>query len=150
MAFKLSVESFPEGGEIPGALTCDGSELSPVLHWQGEPQETKSFALIVDDPDAPGGTFTHWLLWNIPADIHSLAQTKRQAGTAGTNDFGKRGYSGPCPPRRGGMHRYFFRLFAIDTAELELREGAQRAVVQKAIEKHAIGETSYMGRYERH
>jgi Raf kinase inhibitor-like YbhB/YbcL family protein len=107
--------------------------------------------LIVDDPDAPGGTWNHWLLWDIPADIHSLPEGSGHAshGKSGANDFGRRGYGGPCPPKGRGSHRYFFRLFALDTATLGLPQGAKRPVLDKALRKHAIAETAYMGRYER-
>lgn len=151
MEFTVTVQGFAEGGDIPSRFTCDGEDLSPALRWQGEPPETKGFALIVDDPDAPGGTWNHWLLWDIPADIHSLPEGSGHAspGKSGANDFGRRGYGGPCPPKGRGSHRYFFRLFALDTATLGLPQGAKRPVLDKALRKHAIAETAYMGRYER-
>jgi len=152
MAFKISVQGFAEEGTIPTRFTCEGSDVAPALHWAGEPSETKSFALIVDDPDAPGGVWNHWLLWDIPASLHSIAEGGRnsEAATAGTNDFGKLGYGGPCPPRGKGSHRYFFRLFALNAMALGLAEGAQRPALENALRKHAIAETAYMGRYERH
>jgi len=151
MSFDLAVEDFSDGASIPRRFTCDDDDVSPVLHWQGEPAGTKSFALIMDDPDAPGGTWNHWLVWDIPARVHSMQQGGEQKlhGKSGTNDFGRRGYGGPCPPKRGGPHRYFFRLFALDTPTLGLPEGERRPELQKALEKHIIAKTAYMGRYER-
>jgi len=150
-AFKIIVEGFAEGSDIPGRLTCDGEDLSPALSWTGEPPATQSFAIIVDDPDAPRGTWTHWLLWDIPAHVHSISEgaSVGAIGKSGTNDFGKLGYGGPCPPPGRGPHRYFFRLFALDTPALGLRRGAKRAAVDAALKKHARAETTYMGRYAR-
>ncbi len=146
MAFKLTVKGFAAQASIPRRFTCDGEDVSPALNWSGEPSRTKSFALILDDPDAPGGTFTHWLLWDIPARVHSLDEGDL-IGKAGTNDFGKRGYSGPCPPR-GKAHRYFFRLYALD-APLDVPAGAGRAALERSLKSHVIGEAEYMGRYQR-
>jgi len=148
--FELAVQSFAEGNDIPSRFTCDGDDRSPALRWSGEPSETKSFALIVDDPDAPAGTWNHWLIWDIPADVHSLPEgTGHTPGKSGTNDFGRRGYGGPCPPKGRGPHRYFFRMFALDTASLGLPQGAKRLELDKALHKHTIAEAVYMGRYER-
>jgi Raf kinase inhibitor-like YbhB/YbcL family protein len=151
MAFKVRVEGFAEGAVIPRRLTCDGADVSPPLNWEGEPEATKSFALIADDPDAPGCTWNHWLLWDIPASVHSLHEGTGEGsvGKSGTNDFGKSGYGGPCPPRAKGPHRYFFRLFALDTKSIRLPSGAKRTALEKALRKHAIAEVAYMGRYER-
>lgn len=151
MAFKVRVEGFAEGASIPRRWTCDGEDISPALEWAGEPSGTKSFALIVDDPDAPGGTWNHWLVWDIPASIHSLAEGigEGSVGKSGTNDFGRLGYGGPCPPRAKGPHRYFFRIFALDTSSIGLRSGAKRPALEKALRKHAIAEDAYMGRYGR-
>jgi hypothetical protein len=101
MAFKIKVDGFVEGGSIPRRLTCDGEDISPALDWTGEPPGAKSFALIVDDPDATSGTWNHWLVWDIPASTHSLAESIEQGsiGKSGTNDFGRSGYGGPRPPR---------------------------------------------------
>lgn len=114
MAFKLIIPAFNEGATIPTLHTCDGADISPSIEWSGEPKETKSFALIVDDPDAPAGTWTHWLLYDIPASTHALPQGYKpgQVGVSGTNDFGRPGYGGPCPPKGNGPHRYFFRPLA--------------------------------------
>ncbi len=151
MAFRLRIDDFAEGGAIPREFTCEGKDEPPVLRWEGEPEGTRSFALIMDDPDAPGGTWNHWLLWDIPAEVHSLGDggEAEGGGLSGTNDFGRRGYGGPCPPAKGGTHRYFFRLFALDTARLGLAQGAQRGALEKALRKHAVGESAYMGRYQR-
>lgn len=151
MAFKIKVDGFVEGGSIPRRLTCDGEDISPALDWTGEPLGAKSFALIVDDPDAPGGRWNHWLVWDIPAFTHSLPEgiEKGSIGKSGTNDFGSPGYRGPCPPRAKGPHRYFFRLFALDTPSLGLAAGANRPVLEEAVRKHAIAEVAYMGRYGR-
>jgi Raf kinase inhibitor-like YbhB/YbcL family protein len=151
MSFKLTVRAFDDGSEIPARFTCDGGDLSPALRWTGEPSETKSFALIMDDPDAPGGTWNHWLVWDIPSDIHALPEGNEHLsyGKSGPNDFRRRGYGGPCPPKGGGPHRYFFRLFALDTPTLGLSPGAKRSALDKALRKHALAETEYIGRYER-
>lgn len=149
--FKVNVRGFLEGEDIPDRYTCEGDDISPEVCWIGEPADTKSFALIVDDPDAPAGTWNHWLLWDIPANTHSLdeGEGRPAAAKSGTNDFGHRGYGGPCPPRGKGFHRYFFRLFALNTSSLGLPPGAKRASLEAALRKHAIAETSYMGRFER-
>ena len=151
MAFKVMSNAFAEGATIPKIHTCDGADLSPALEWSGEPAKTGSFALIVDDPDAPVGTWNHWLLWDIPATAHTLAQGFKpgQAGVSGANDFGKPGYGGPCPPRGHGVHRYFFKLMAVDVPALGLNAGARRAELDRALKGHVLEEARYMGRYER-
>ena len=149
MAFKLAVEGFSDGANIPRRFTCDGQNVSPALRWANEPSGARSFALILEDPDAPGGTFNHWLLWNVSANVHSLSEGETSVGVPGQNDFGKLGYGGPCPPKGRGPHRYFFRLFAVDTPELDLKSGANRAVLEQSLRKHGIAEARYTGRYER-
>jgi Raf kinase inhibitor-like YbhB/YbcL family protein len=151
MAFKLSVTGFVEGATIPNLQTCDGADLAPSLEWSGEPRDTRSFAVIMDDPDAPAGTWNHWLLWDVPPSVHALAQGFKpgQLGQSGTNDFGKKGYNGPCPPRGHGPHRYFFKLHALDVASLGLRAGAKRADLDRALEGHVLAHAECMGRYER-
>lgn len=151
MEFTVAVQGFADGGDIPREFTCDGEDLSPAIQWQGEPPETKSFALIMDDPDAPAGTWNHWLLWDIPAGTHSLPEGSGQAphGKSGTNDFGRRGYGGPCPPKGRGSHRYFLRMFALNTPTLGLTQGSKRSALEKALRKHTVAEATYMGRYER-
>ena len=149
--FKVTIEAFANGGDIPDVFTCEGDDVSPPLAWSGEPAGTKSFALIMDDPDAPAGTWNHWLLWDIPGGLHSLAQHYRAARPvhSGTNDFGNAGYGGPCPPQRNGPHRYFFRLYALDTPSLGVAEGAHRKELEQAIKRHRLGVAEYMGRFER-
>lgn len=151
MAFRLIVSAFPDGGNIPQLHTCEGADLSPALEWSGEPAGTQSFALILDDPDAPGGTWNHWLLYDLPASVHALAQGCKPGrnGVSGTNDFGKTGYGGPCPPKGRGPHRYFFKLHALSVASLGLKAGASRAELDEALRGHVVAEAKYVGRYER-
>ena len=149
--FTLTIEGFAAGGAIPDVLTCEGDNFSPTSAWAGEPEGTRSFALIMDDPDAPAGTWNHWLLWDIPASVHSVPQQYRAAHPvrSGKNDFGKTGYGGPCPPRGDGAHRYFFRLHALDTPTLGVPEGARRKELERALRRHRLGIAEYMGRFER-
>ena len=151
MSFRLIAAAFPDGGSIPQLHACEGADLSPALEWAGEPSDTRSFALIVDDPDAPGGTWNHWLLYDLSASVHALAQGYKHGrlGVSGTNDFGKLGYNGPCPPKGHGPHRYFFRLTALDVAALGVKAGAKRAELHEALKGHVLAEATYMGRYER-
>ena len=151
---KLDIRStaFGEGELIPKKYTCDGADVSPPLSWSLPPEGTKSMALICDDPDAPMGTWVHWVLYglspntlklseNIPADKEVLGGAKH-----GINDFRKYGYGGPCPP--GGTHRYFFKLYAVDT-EVALKPGATKGKVLDAIKGHVLAEGQLMGRYSR-
>ena len=151
MTFKLTVDAFREGDAIPKCHTCDGEDQSPELQWEEAPVTSQSFALIMDDPDAPVGTWNHWLLWDIPGKVHSLKESFRPGdlGIDGTSDFGRTGYGGPCPPRGHGAHRYFFKIFALDTPSLGLAAGARRAALDAALEDHVLAEAQYMGRYER-
>jgi Raf kinase inhibitor-like YbhB/YbcL family protein len=151
MPFRLSSPAFAEGGTIPRLHTCEGADLAPALEWSGEPAGTASFALVVDDPDAPVGTWNHCLLWDLPASTHALPQGFKagQAGQSGVNDFGKLGYGGPCPPKGHGPHRYFFRLYALKVPSLGLRWGAKRAELNRALQGLVLAEAQYMGRYER-
>jgi hypothetical protein len=151
MAFTLKVEGFGDGESIPKRFTCDGNDASPALSWSNEPPGTQSFALIVDDPDAPAGTWNHWLLWDVPAHVHSIAEGFRPGtvGSSGRNDFGKPGYGGPCPPRGHGAHRYYFTLYAADRPALGLPPGAKRQELDRALKNHVLAQTQYMGRYER-
>ena len=146
MALTLSSSAFKSGGEIPRQYTCEGADQSPALSWSGAPAGTKSFALIADDPDAPSGLFTHWLLWNIPSQTNSIAEGNAPKGVQGTNDFGKSGYRGPCPPP--GVHRYSFKIFALDR-ELDLRSGAKRNQVDAAMKGHIMAQAELVGRYAR-
>ncbi|MCP5109370.1 MAG: YbhB/YbcL family Raf kinase inhibitor-like protein [bacterium] len=151
MTFKLTVDGFREGGTVPRRHTCDGEDLSPALEWEDAPVTTKSFVLIVDDPDAPVGTWNHWLLWDIPTDVNTIAESYRPGtlGVDGTSDFGRAGYGGPCPPRGHGQHRYFFKVLAMDVASIELPARAKRAALDNAVRGHVLAEAQYMGRYER-
>ena len=149
MTFTLTVSAFGNGGMIPAKFTCEGANVSPELHWSDAPATAKSFALIVDDPDAPAGTFTHWVLFDIPAERSSLAEGDHTIGVAGKNDFGRVGYGGPCPPRGHGPHRYFFTLYALDMASLKLKAGADRGYVEAALRGHILAQAQYLGRYER-
>lgn len=151
MAFQIMSAAFAEGGTIPRLHTCDGADLSPALEWSGEPEGARSFVLICDDPDAPAGTWNHWLLYDVPASVKSLPQGSKpgQVGVSGTNDFGKPGYGGPCPPRGHGPHRYFFKLHAVDVPSLGLRPSARRAELDRAMRGHVLAQAQCMGRYER-
>jgi hypothetical protein len=152
MKIEIKSPAFEEGGMIPRQYTCDGKDASPPLTWGALPTGTKSLALICDDPDAPMGTWVHWVLFNIPADIKTLpenipSQKKLEIGAKqGQNDFRNIGYGGPCPP--GGTHRYYFKLYALDT-ELNLDLGITKAQLLKAMEGHVLAEGQLMGRYKR-
>ena len=143
---KITSSAFQEGGNIPSKFTCDGSDTSLPLQITGVPSEAKSLVLIVDDPDAPSGLFTHWLIWNIPPQTNSIAEGSAPKGVQGTNDFGKSGYRGPCPPP--GTHRYSFKIFALDR-ELDSRPGAKRSQVDAAMKGHVIAQGELVGRYAR-
>jgi Raf kinase inhibitor-like YbhB/YbcL family protein len=151
MKFSIRVNGFEEGGLVPKSYTCDGENSSPALEWSNEPLGTNSFVLIVDDPDAPAGTWTHWLLWDIPGHTHSLPAGFRpgRLGSSGTNDFGRQGYGGPCPPKGAGPHRYFFTLCALDRPALGLTPGAKRPELDAALTGRVLACTEYMGRYGR-
>ena len=152
-AMQLTSSAFSEGATIPKKYTADGADVSPPLQWQGAPQTTKSIALICDDPDAPRGTWVHWVLFNLPADKNELPEgvpaTATLTGGArqGKNDFGKLGYGGPSPPK-GKPHRYFFKIYALD-ALLDLKEGATKAQLEKAMAGHILAQGQLMGTYGR-
>ena len=143
---KITSSAFHEGGNIPSKFTCDGSDTSPPLQIAGVPTEAKSLVLIVDDPDAPGGLFTHWLIWNISPQTSSIPEGSATKCIQGANDFGKSGYRGPCPPP--GTHRYSFKIFALDR-ELDLRAGAKRTHLDAAMKSHVIAQGELVGRYAR-
>jgi hypothetical protein len=143
---QISSPAFNQGANIPSKFTCDGSQTSPPLQITGIPAEAKSLALIADDPDAPGGLFTHWVIWNIPPQISSIADGSAPKGVQGTNDFGRSGYGAPCPP--SGTHRYYFRVFALDR-ELDLRSGAKRGQLDATMKGHVIAQGELIGRYSR-
>jgi Raf kinase inhibitor-like YbhB/YbcL family protein len=153
MAFMVKSSAFVAGAEIPKQFTCSAADVSPALEWSGAPAKAASFALIVDDPDAPVGTWVHWVLWNLPASAHALPQGAAKSeqladgSRQGTNDFRKIGYNGPCPPP-GKPHRYFFRLYALD-AKLNLAPGATRQELDAAMKGHVLGEAEYMGTFRR-
>jgi Raf kinase inhibitor-like YbhB/YbcL family protein len=157
VTIRLKSAAFKEGGTIPKVNTCDGTGTSPPLEWSGVPKTARSLALIVEDPDAPGGTFTHWVLFDLPPDLKRLSEgiptegeVKLTPGGAtarqGKNDFGKLGYGGPCPPR--GTHRYTFLLYALD-AEPDLKPGATREELLRVLKGHILAEGRLMGRYKR-
>lgn len=143
--FTLRSPAFASGEPIPVRFTCDGENVSPALRWTAPPAATRSLALIMDDPDAPGGTFTHWLAWNIAATARGLRAGQR-APREGTNDAGRIGYTGPCPP--SGVHRYVFRLYALETP-LRLARGASRAQFLAAIRGRSLAVSRLVGRYGR-
>jgi Raf kinase inhibitor-like YbhB/YbcL family protein len=143
---KITSAAFQQGGNIPAKFTCDGANANPPLQFQGIPATAQSLVLIVDDPDAPGGLFTHWLVWNIDPKTNSIAEGSAPKGVQGTNDFGKTGYGAPCPP--SGTHRYFFRIFALDRA-LDLPAGAKRSQLDAQVRGHVVAQGELMGRFGR-
>jgi len=153
MSLKVTSDAFHDGEPIPKDHTCDGADRSPPLQWEDAPEGTKAFAVVVDDPDAPVGTWTHWLIYNVPPAAKALGRgvpTKDTLGDGsrqGTNDFGKIGYGGPCPPR-GSNHRYFFKVYAL-SAPLDLEPGAKRDAVLKALKEKTLAQGQLIGRYGR-
>ena len=143
---KITSPAFQEGGNIPAKFTCDGGNVTPPLQITGVPSQAKSLVLIADDPDAPSGVFTHWLVWNISPQTNAIGEASAPKGVHGINDFGKTGYGAPCPP--SGAHRYYFRVFALDR-ELDLPSGAKRRQVDAAIKGHVLAQGELMGRYAR-
>jgi Raf kinase inhibitor-like YbhB/YbcL family protein len=143
---KVTSSAFQEGANIPSKFTCDGGDTSPPLQIADIPSEAKSLLLIVDDPDAPSGLFTHWMVWNIPPQTSAVGEGSTPKGVQGTSDFGKSGYGGPCPP--SGTHRYYFRIFALDR-ELDLPFGSKRAQLDAAMKGHVVAQGELMGRYSR-
>ncbi len=146
-AMRLSSPDFKEGEKIPERFTCEGKDVSPTLKIKGVPKEAKSLVVIVEDRDAPGGNFTHWLMWNVVPNLTEIVANKPPSGAVqGVNDFGKNKYSGPCPPP--GIHRYHFKLYALDTA-LDLPSKSKRKAVDSATKGHIIAEATLMGSYAR-
>ena len=149
---KLTSSAFSEGGELPPKYTCDGENVSPPLSWTAVPPAARSLALIVEDPDTAYGAFAHWVLYHLPPGDGSLSEAVpqtpalRDGAMQGKNDFGRAGYGGPCPP--SGTHRYFFRLYALDS-HLQIREGATREHVDAGMRGHIIAKAALMGRYGR-
>lgn len=152
MNIIVTSSAFEAGGMIPSKYTCDGADVSPPLKWESVPERTASVALISDDPDAPMGTWVHWVLFNLPADAKELAEnipaekSLPNGARQGKNDFNRIGYGGPCPP--GGTHRYFFKIYALD-AHLDLPAGATKQQLLKAMEGHILGDGELMGKYKR-
>ena len=136
--------AFANNGHIPPKYTCDGENVNPPLEIRDIPEDTKSLAIIVDDPDAPSGLFTHWLAWNISPEEQIVERSNQ--GTSGMNDFGKTGYGGPCPP--SGAHHYYFKVYSLDR-ELHLTAGESRAALLEAMEGHILATGELMGRYKR-
>ncbi len=153
MNLQVTSTAFADGHTIPAKYTCDGADVSPVLTWTNAPAGTKSFALIADDPDAPAGTWVHWVVYDLPAGADSLpenvAKSQYIAGNAcqGMNDFHRLGYGGPCPPS-GKAHRYFFKLYALD-AILDLKPGVTKDDLLKAMNGHVLAQGQLTGTYQR-
>ena len=151
---QLRSSAFEAGSDIPPQFTCEGSDISPALSWSTPPEATQSFALVMEDPDAPGRTWVHWVLFDLPASERELPEGVAAKGTLpsgmrqGGNDFGRIGYGGPCPPP-GPAHRYFFRLYALD-ARLDLKAGATRDQLDRAMRGHILAHADLMARYRRH
>lgn len=149
---KLESNAFSANGTIPAKYTCDAEDTSPDLRWDTPPVETQSLVLIVDDPDAPSGTFVHWVLYDLPSETRQLAEgvelgpTLEGGGVQGETSFGRLGYGGPCPP--SGTHRYYFKLYALD-GPLGLKSGATKQQVAAAMEGHILDSAELMGRYSR-
>lgn len=149
---KLTSTAFKEGQAIPRTYTCDGVNVSPPLEWSGVAKIAKTVAIVFDDPDAPGGTWAHWVLYNLPADnigiVENMPATEnlKAGGFQGKNDFAKIGYGGPCPP--AGTHHYYFKIYALDS-ELTLKAGATKTELLKAMEGHIVLQGQLMGTYRR-
>jgi hypothetical protein len=154
MALEITSSAFQAGAAIPTRYTCDGEDISPPLAWSGVPAASQSLALLVEDPDAPGGNWVHWIVFNLPAETTQLPENVPAGqniallpgGAQGQNSYRNLGYGGPCPP--SGTHRYFFRLYALD-AVLELQPGVTRAQLQRAMQGHVLAEGELMGTYSR-
>jgi Raf kinase inhibitor-like YbhB/YbcL family protein len=147
MALHVSSSAFAEGQSIPKKYTCDGQNLSPPLKWSGAPANTRSIAVLCDDPDAPSGTFTHWILYDLPAKTTELGEASSGNGKEGVNGFKKRGYSGPCPPP-GRPHRYYFRVYALDTESLG-NAGISKEKAVAAMKGHILAEGQVMATCKR-
>jgi hypothetical protein len=151
ITLEITSPAFAAGAMIPHPFTCEGANHSPPLAWGTAPHGTRAFALIVDDPDAPGGTWVHWIAWDIPGDstgLHEHVKPTDRPPTQGINSFGKPGYGGPCPPPGHGAHRYYFRLYALDQP-LGLGPTATRAELDAAMRAHVLARAELMGKYRR-
>jgi len=152
MEMKITSQAFKDEGMIPEKYTCDDINVSPPFVWSPGPEGTRTYAFICDDPDAPMGTWVHWVLFNLPVNINELPEgipperDLESGAKQGMNDFRKIGYGGPCPP--GGTHRYFFKLYALDT-EVDLEAGATKSDLLRAMEGHILAESQLMGKYQR-
>jgi Raf kinase inhibitor-like YbhB/YbcL family protein len=150
MSIELASSAFSDMQPIPAKYTCDGQDISPPLKWRGIPEKTKSIVLIVDDPDAPKGTWVHWVLYDIPPGVDSLSEnqpgndTLPSGAKQGITDFKRVGYGGPCPP--GGTHRYFFKIYALDTM-LNLSAGKTKKEIETAMKNHIITQGELVGTY---
>ena len=143
---KIISSAFHQGGNIPSKFSCDAANTNPPLQISDVPPGAKSLVLIVDDPDAPSGLFTHWVVWNISPRLSTIPEGSTPKGVQGTNDFGKSGYGGPCPP--SGAHRYYFKIFALDR-DLDLSSGAKRGQLDAAMKGHVVAQGELIGRYAR-
>lgn len=143
---KITSHAFEHEGYIPEKYSCKGDDINPPLNIEELPEGTKTLAMIMDDPDAPGGTFVHWVIWNIPCINQIEENSVPQGAKEGKNNFGKAGYGGPCPP--SGTHRYYFKLYALDT-ELELNQGALKEDLEQAMEGHIIEQATLMGNFSK-
>lgn len=148
MSLQLTSDAFANGQSIPAKISCLGKNISPALAWTEPPAGTQSFALIVDDPDAPGSTWVHWVLYNIPADVRNLPESfsAQDPVSVGKNSWGKLSYGGPCPP--SGTHRYYFKLYALDST-LSLSPGASKEQLFKAMEGHILAQSELMGTFSK-
>jgi Raf kinase inhibitor-like YbhB/YbcL family protein len=145
-SLTVTSDSFPANGAIPVDFTCDGANKSPQLTFSAPPAGTKAFAIVADDPDAPGGTFTHWIVFNVPGDVRALPEAADPAamgGAVGTNDFNRTGYAGPCPPR-GEIHHYYFRVYGL-TGAIDVPAGATRGAVDSAMSGRVLAEGALVG-----
>jgi Raf kinase inhibitor-like YbhB/YbcL family protein len=147
MTLRISSPAFMDGGRIPRKYTCDGENVAPPLEWSGAPEGSKSVAIICEDPDAPSGTFTHWVLYDIPISRHRLDEAT-SVGKAGVNDFGATGFGGPCPPKQDAAHHYHFRVYALDTESLG-PSGLSKHDARDAMSGHVLAEGELTGVYKR-
>lgn len=150
MAFAVTSPAFAEGSTIPRKFTADGENVSPPLEWSGAPKQTRSFALICEDPDAPAGTFRHWAVANIPADRTGIAESARpQQHDCARNDFGHASYDGPAPPRGHGLHHYHFKVAALDIERIDVASKQSAADLWRSVKPHILAETETIGTYQR-
>jgi Raf kinase inhibitor-like YbhB/YbcL family protein len=147
MTLQVSSSAFSNGATIPTVYTCDGQDVAPPLEWSGVPKQTRSFAVICEDPDAPSGTFTHWVLYDVPASAHGIGE-QASIGKAGVNDFGTQRFGGPCPPKRDSAHHYHFHVYALDLDSLG-PAGLSKRDAMKAMRGHVLAEGELVGAYKR-